>query len=161
MNEVYLCLGGNLGDRKNNLKKAVELINYEIGEVILQSKIYETASWGIESQANYLNQVIKIKSDQGPKQLLDKALSIEEKIGRTRTIKWESRLIDIDILFFNNEIIQQEGLMIPHPYLQDRKFVLIPLVEIAPFFAHPISKLTMTKLLAACNDELLVRMYCF
>jgi len=159
MNEVFLCLGGNLGNREQNLKTAIQLINDTVGKVLLQSKIYETAAWGITDQPDYLNIVIKMETKLFPENLLNQLLSIEKQLGRERIIKWGSRIIDIDIISYNCEVIEKYNLKIPHPFLHERKFVLIPLSEIAPDWFHPIFKKTSIQLLEDCKDECEVIMH--
>ena len=130
MNGIYIGLGTNLGDRNSNLNKAIELISLQIGSVLKESTVHETKPWGKTDQPNFLNMVIKIETKLTPQQLLEKCLSIENEIGRVREEKWGPRLIDIDILYYNNEIINEENLIIPHPFIQEREFVLKPLNEI-------------------------------
>lgn len=153
MNEVFLCLGGNLGNREENLMKAIKLIRDKTGIILEQSKIYETASWGITEQPNFLNCVIKMSTKLSPKELLFELLTIEKLLGRERKIKWGSRIIDIDILSYKNEIINDEELKIPHPFLQDRNFVLVPFSEISPNWVHPILNKTILQLHLECNDK--------
>lgn len=159
MNEVFLCLGGNLGNREFHLSSAIQLLNQEIGNLICQSKIYETAAWGLTDQPNFLNCVVQLKTDLKPDELLSKILSIEKLLGRERKIKWGSRIIDIDILSYNSELIQTDQLTIPHPFLHKRKFVLIPFIEIAPKWQHPLLKQPINYLLENCEDECKVVQY--
>jgi 2-amino-4-hydroxy-6-hydroxymethyldihydropteridine diphosphokinase len=153
MKEVYLSLGGNLGDREKNLFLAIDLLKKENITITAISKIYETASWGINDQPDFLNLVIKIYSNLNAEELLEKILHIEKLMGRTREKKWGSRLIDIDIIAYGNEIYNSEKLKIPHPYLQERKFVLIPLKEIEPNWHHPILNKNIDELLSKCSDN--------
>lgn len=154
MNQAYLLTGGNMGDRRENLSKAFDYINEECGLVINASSIYETAAWGKNDQPSFLNQVVKIETALTPLQLLKTILAIEKKIGRVRLEKYGPRIIDIDILLFNDEVHQLPALKIPHPQLPNRRFVLVPLAEIAPFFMHPVLKKTIAELLAICPDKL-------
>lgn len=154
MNTVFLCLGGNLGNREENLKKATQLLESNVGMTKRVSSVYETASWGNPDQPAYLNQVIEIDTMLPADKVLSQCLKIEQDLGRIRNVKWENRLIDIDILFFNNEIINQSDLKIPHPLLEERLFVLHPLNEIAPDYVHPVSGKKISEILNACNDQL-------
>ena len=152
MNTIFLQLGSNMGEREAYLQNAIALIAEEIGAIQKKSKVYESVPWGVENQNNYLNQVIQIKSVCSAEEVLEKVLEIEDKIGRIRNEKWGERIIDIDILFFNDLIVEKEGICIPHIHLQSRKFVLIPLNEIAPNFIHPKYNKTISKLLIHCKD---------
>ena len=152
MNTVFLQLGSNMDDRNAHLKNANKLIAEEIGAIQKKSKIYESVPWGVENQNNYLNQVLEIKSEFSAEEVLGKVLQIEDKIGRIRNEKWGERIIDIDILFFNDLIVEKEGMCIPHIHLHNRKFVLIPLNEIAPSFTHPKYNKTIGELLSECKD---------
>lgn len=161
MNVAFLCLGGNIGNREFTLKKAVEKIKHEIGKVISQSNYYETEAWGVENQDKYLNQCICIETLLTSRQVLKKSLEIELSLGRKRNHKetYEPRTIDIDMLFYNSDFIQTKELTIPHPRLQLRKFVLIPLNEIAPTFLHPTLNKTIQTLLMECDDSCEVLFY--
>jgi 2-amino-4-hydroxy-6-hydroxymethyldihydropteridine diphosphokinase len=138
MIDVYLLLGSNLGNRQGYLRQAINLIETEIAPVSKASSIYETQSWGKTDEPDYLNQVICIRTDLPPDIILEKILDIELKMGRKREIKWGSRIIDIDILFYGSDIISEPNLVVPHPQLHNRMFTLAPLVEIAPDFVHPL-----------------------
>lgn len=154
-NKVVLGLGGNEGDVEQNLKKAHELISKFIGKIVLESSIYRTKAWGVESQPDFLNQNIQVKTELSPAQVLVLCLKIEKKLGRVRLEKWHSRIIDIDILFYEDQIIKMENLIVPHPYIQDRNFVLDPLIEILPNYLHPVFKKTVLMLKKECKDQLL------
>lgn len=156
MNEVYLLTGGNMGDREAFLEKAAKAIEEKCGTVLTRSSIYETAAWGKQDQEPFLNQVLMIRTRLEPLQLLKTLLRIEEKLGRKREIKYGPRLIDIDILFFGNKIVREHHLVIPHPEMQNRRFVLEPLAEIAPEKIHPVFHRTISRLLADCTDPLAV-----
>ncbi len=154
MRRVYLGLGTNLGDREKNLQSALEKINWNVGAVMVTSSVYETDPWGFTSENKFLNMVAEVKTDLKPSGLLGRILMIETLMGRTREGKeYKSRIIDIDILFYNNRILTKKALTVPHPGLQDRRFVLEPLCEIAPDFIHPVYKKNIKDLLIECKDE--------
>jgi len=157
MNSAYLLIGGNIGDRIKNLAKTRSFIDMGIGKIVKTSSIYETAAWGITEQPDFLNQVLLVESKLPAQKIMQLILSIENKLGRVRTQKNASRIIDIDILFYNNEIINEMGLTVPHPEIQNRKFALIPLNDIAPHFVHPILKLSLKHLLSISKDKLEVK----
>ena len=157
MNKAYLLTGGNMGDRQKNLETTYERIEQECGNIVSASSIYETAAWGKKDQPSFLNQVIEIQTGLTPRKLLKKILNIEKQIGRVRKEKYGPRIIDIDILLFNDEIHNYTSLKIPHPEMQNRRFVLVPLAEIAPGIIHPVFKKTIAELLAICPDELAVK----
>lgn len=154
MNVTYLCLGGNIGDRELALKLALSKITEKIGDITSQSNIYETEAWGVENQQAYLNQCIEVKTPLSSSSLIESLLFIEKDMGRKRTNSetYEPRTIDIDILFYNDAIISEQNLIVPHPRLHLRKFVLIPLNEIAPNYLHPLLNKTIFNLLSECND---------
>ena len=157
--DVYLLLGTNMGDRVALLERARNEIAREIGTTPKISAVYETRAWGDESQPNYLNQVVLTITPLLPLQLLKKIHAIEEKMGRTRIRKWESRPIDIDILYYANRIIDEPSLQVPHPHLPNRRFALIPLQEIAPQLIHPTYQKTTNELLSQTTDQLSVQLY--
>ena len=157
METAYLLLGGNLGDREDVIRKTVTLLNRKTGTVKQVSSFYETEPWGMVNVQNFLNVALKLSTTLTPFELLDLLLEIEEQSGRKRNpynSEYESRSIDIDILFYGSSVIQSPRLMIPHPRIQLRKFVLVPLCEIAPGFIHPALKKTILTLLNECQDEL-------
>lgn len=158
-NGVYLLSGSNLGDRMANMLRALELIKQEAGEIVAQSRLYETAAWGIENQSAFLNQVMEIRTALSPQQLLERLLAIEKKMGRERRQKWGERLIDLDILYYKDQVIEEPGLQIPHPHLQERRFTLVPLCELVPLLPHPILGKTQQQLLAECPDPLEVKVF--
>lgn len=155
MNVTYLCLGGNIGDRESTLKQALLKIEKVIGKITSQSGVYETEAWGVENQQAYLNQCIEVKTNLSANSLIKAILSIEKELGRMRVTgnNYEPRTIDIDILFYNNDIIHKPKLIVPHPRLHLRKFVLMPLNEIASNYLHPILNKTTFSLLTDCNDS--------
>jgi 2-amino-4-hydroxy-6-hydroxymethyldihydropteridine diphosphokinase len=153
MNTAYIIIGGNLGDRKHNLQHAIHTIKEKAGIVNKLSSIYETEPWGVLGQPDYYNQVIELGTHLDAVTLMNTLQTIETEMGRQRTTKYNSRNIDIDILFFNNDIIHTGHLQIPHPRLHLRKFVLIPLAEIAPEYIHPVLNKSIRQLIAECIDK--------
>jgi len=143
---VYLLLGSNLGNRKEILDNAIELITKKIGIIISQSKDYETKPWGMTDQPDFLNLAITIHTKLKPLEILEQTQAIENQLGRVRKEKWGARLIDIDLIFYGNEIIDEPNLKVPHPLMQERDFALIPLAEIAPNFVHPVLEKTILEL---------------
>ena len=153
MRKIYLSIGSNKGNRYSFIKEALRLIRKDIGKVILMSKIYETKSWGFQSD-DFLNICIMIKSDLLPAELLNKLKNIEHKIGRIgNSNEISAREIDIDILFYSDKILDHKDLIIPHPRLHLRNFVLYPLNDIASDFIHPILLKTIYELLEECGDD--------
>ncbi|MFY0255125.1 2-amino-4-hydroxy-6-hydroxymethyldihydropteridine diphosphokinase [Chitinophaga sp. 30R24] len=159
MNTAILLIGGNLGDRTRNLQQAVQEIATTAGEVIKTSALYQTAPWGTVDQPDYLNQALEIRTPLDALTLLHTLLEIERKIGRIRQEKWGARVIDIDLIFFNDDIISLPELKVPHPRTQLRRFVLIPLLDIIPDYVHPVLHQTISKLAAICQDTLPVHLY--
>ncbi len=157
MNRAYLLIGGNQGDRQNYLKMATEKIEPALGSISGRSALYETAPWGRTDQPAFLNQAIALDTPLSAPQLMGALLSIEGDIGRIRAEKFGPRIIDIDILFFNDEIMEEEGLVIPHPQFAYRRFALEPMNELAPGLLHPVLHKTMGALLEACTDNLDVK----
>ena len=155
MNVAFLCLGGNIGDRLVNLNRAKALFGDEGLHILTQSNIYETKAWGSNNSPDYLNQCLKITTEMSASRLMEVLLSIELKLGRVRTEnKNQSRTIDLDVLLFNNEIINSELIITPHPRLHLRAFVLKPLNEIASKEVHPVLNKTIKQLLETCADSL-------
>jgi 2-amino-4-hydroxy-6-hydroxymethyldihydropteridine diphosphokinase len=159
MNKAYLLIGGNMGDRESYLSKAKTAIEKECGKIIKQSAIYETEAWGMTEQSAFLNQALAVQTRLDPEELLYAILTIEEKLGRKREIKYGPRIIDIDILLFNNEIINIHNLRIPHPEMQNRRFALQCLNDIASKKNHPVFRKTIAQLLAECTDPLTVNKF--
>ena len=159
MNKVFLLIGGNMGDRLQNLHQAIALLSATCGPVIQQSAVYETAAWGKTDQAAFLNQALLLTTLLTPQELITNILSVEEQMGRRRMEKNGPRVIDIDIIFYNEVVMHEPHLIIPHPQLQNRRFVLVPLVEIAPEFVHPVFHKTIDELLKECKDELGVEVF--
>jgi 2-amino-4-hydroxy-6-hydroxymethyldihydropteridine diphosphokinase len=150
----YLLTGGNMGNRMENLLIAAAMVEEQCGSILKKSSIYETKAWGYENQPHFLNQVILIATQLSPVLLLEKILAIEQFMGRKRETKYGPRLIDIDILLYDDEKIEAPGLSIPHPAMLQRRFVLTPLCEVASDLVHPVRKKTMQELLKDCLDEL-------
>ena len=157
MNTVHLLIGGNLGDRKENLLTAISLIDEQCGGLTKSSSIYETEAWGKTDQPSFLNQALEISTTLNARQLMRKILKIEKEMGRVRKEKLGPRIIDIDILLFENEIHDLRFLKIPHPEMQNRRFVLVPLAEINSTLQHPVLKKTIAELLEECPDNLEVK----
>lgn len=153
---AYFLLGSNLGDRNLNLATAINKIVEQIGAVYSKSSVYETAAWGKTDQPAFFNQAVAVKSKQPALTLLRKILDIELQMGRVREEKWGQRLIDIDLIFLGNQILDSEELQLPHPEMHKRKFVLMPLNEIAENFIHPVLKTEISEILFTLNDDLSV-----
>ena len=160
MKNVFLGIGTNLGSRESNLEQAVAEIEKYIGPVLSTSSIYETEPWGFKAKDEFLNRVIKVETELTPSGLLGKILLIESLLGRVRNEeRYSSRLIDIDILLYEDKIIEEESLKIPHPLLQHRRFVLVPLCELASEMIHPVLKRSFAELLEICGDRSIVKKY--
>ena len=159
MIELYTLLGGNLGDKKKIFEEARELLGERIGKISALSSVYETEPWGFESEDIFWNQVLKMETELSTEEILAKIQQIEQDLGRIRKEnQFSSRIIDIDILFYGDQIINQENLIIPHPRIQERKFTLVPLCEIAPELLHPVLKKSIGQLLKECPDRLNVKL---
>ena len=150
-------MGTNLGDKASNLAVARTHLNNTAGKINKLSMIYETAAWGKTNQPSFYNQVVVLKTNLSPKELLDKIHEIETEMGRIRYEKWGERIIDIDILFYGDEVLKLPALRIPHPEIQNRRFTLEPLAEIAPNLQHPELQVSITELLNSCPDHLEVK----
>ena len=154
MSNVYIILGSNLGDQLSNLQEACYFLKAKSIKVIASSPIYRTKAWGNVNQDDFLNVILNVETKLDANQLLNELLAIEILMGRVRgQLQWMPRLIDIDILYFNDEIIQLPNLKIPHPYIAERRFTLIPLNDLAPNFIHPKLNLSNNKLLQKCVDK--------
>jgi 2-amino-4-hydroxy-6-hydroxymethyldihydropteridine diphosphokinase len=159
MNKVYFLLGSNMGNSEEQLQLATVSIQQQVGKVIAASAIYQTAAWGKTDQPDFLNKVIIVETSLRAEKILSVILAIEEKMGRIRTEKNAPRIIDIDILFFNDDIIREKDLLVPHPEIQNRLFVLIPLNELVPNYIHPVLHQSIQVLLKECKDVLNVKKF--
>lgn len=160
MKIVFLGIGTNLGNRENNLENAIASIGLSIGPVLMSSSIYVTEPWGFQSEEEFLNMVVKLETELTPLMLLERIHTIESLLGRVRgPEQFSSRVIDIDILLYEDMIIDEDNLKIPHPLLQERRFVLVPLCEIAAELLHPVLKKTIEELLEVCEDKGVVKKY--
>ena len=157
MNKAILLLGGNIGDTLYYLNQCKELLNTQNSSITSVSKIYETEAWGVENQQNYLNQAFSVETTYSPIELLNLCQKIEHKLGRIRKEKWGSRTIDIDIIFFNDIIIESERLTIPHPRYSIRNFVLYPLHDLIPFYICPIIGKNISEQKKDSMDQLMVK----
>lgn len=157
MNQVFLGLGTNVGDKMYQINEAIVQLSKVMGKVTAQSSIYASQPWGLTEQDDFLNAVVQMETTLNVEEVLQKIQIIEHNMGRDRTIKWGPRTIDIDILFYNNDLINTDQLSVPHPLLQDRLFVLQPLLEIAPQYIHPKIGLSIHTLIDNCTDPLKVQ----
>ncbi len=146
-----------MGNSHQQLTVARKLLSKKLGPVLRQSKLYQTAAWGERNQRDFLNQVIIVQTKHDATACMKYILAIEHNMGRIRTIKNAARIIDIDILYFNKAVLNTPGLVIPHPAIQDRRFVLIPLNELSPLFIHPVLGKNNHELLLQCTDQLDVK----
>lgn len=151
---VYLLLGTNIGDRKAHLQKARKLIKETTGNIMKCSSLYETEPWGLKDQPPFYNQVVVIRTNRRPGELMKELLEIEREMGRVRTIRNAARIIDIDILFYGDDVIKEDSLQIPHKEIQNRRFALLPMHEIAPDLVHPVLQKPIHQLLQECPDPL-------
>ncbi|HSC52407.1 MAG TPA: 2-amino-4-hydroxy-6-hydroxymethyldihydropteridine diphosphokinase [Phnomibacter sp.] len=159
MNQVYLLTGGNMGNRSAVMADAIDRIAQKVGQVKASSALYETMAWGINDQPAFLNQVLLVHTSLSATQILETILEIEHEMGRKRMERYGPRIIDIDILLFNHEVINLPQLTVPHPFLHQRRFTLVPLAELAAEYTHPVLHQTIEELLANCIDTLDVKKY--
>ena len=153
MTQLFLSLGGNLGNTREIFEGAYPLIEKKIGKISVYSSVYQTEAWGPIPQADFLNQVVLVTTTLKPEACLSELLEIEREFGRERKERWGPRTLDLDILFYGDMIIAESDLSIPHPRIAERKFILAPLAEIAPTFTYPASDKTMVALLGECQDS--------
>jgi 2-amino-4-hydroxy-6-hydroxymethyldihydropteridine diphosphokinase len=156
MQNAFLLTGGNTGDRQQFLARALKALEVECGQIIAVSALFETEAWGVNDQPSFLNQAVELQTALSPQALLERILDIEIQLGRVRDQKYGPRTIDIDIIFYGQEIINEPGLVIPHLHLPDRRFALECLNDIAPEFEHPVLHKTVRTLLEECTDSLTV-----
>jgi 2-amino-4-hydroxy-6-hydroxymethyldihydropteridine diphosphokinase len=157
MNKAYLLIGGNIGQRKQYLQQALVLLQQQCGKIVKQSGYYETAAWGKTDQPAFLNQALILHTPLQAEELIHSTLNIEVRMGRQRQEKYSSRIIDIDILLFNQHVVDTPLLQVPHTQLANRRFALVPLHEIAPRYQHPLLHKTIGQLLKECPDLLEVK----
>jgi 2-amino-4-hydroxy-6-hydroxymethyldihydropteridine diphosphokinase len=154
LHKVYLGIGTNLGDREKNLRDSIVKIEKHIGRVLRSSPVYETAPWGFDAENDFLNIVAEVETSLSPDEIMKQILMIESTLGRDRDQdRYSSRVIDIDILLYDDLVIDQKGLKVPHRLMHERRFVLVPLCEIAPDIIHPVLKKSISSLLTACRDR--------
>ena len=157
MTGIFLLLGTNLGDRLQNLLRAKDHLKASGIDIVASSSVYETQPWGKEDQPWFLNVLLEVQTSFTPEVLLLKCQEVEEELGRTRLEKWGERIIDVDILYYYDQVVNTRKLTIPHPEIQNRKFTLLPLVELAAFVNHPVLDQNHMSLLAVCEDPLEVK----
>ncbi|MFZ2784967.1 MAG: 2-amino-4-hydroxy-6-hydroxymethyldihydropteridine diphosphokinase [Sediminibacterium sp.] len=153
MGIAYLLTGSNLGERASGLQEANALIAQNCGKILYRSSLYETAPWGLLEQPSFLNQAIAVETTLKPEELMQALLKIETQMGRVRDTRYGPRIIDLDILLFDQVIMDQPILKLPHPALPQRRFALTPLAEIAPTLLHPVLQKNILELLAECPDN--------
>jgi len=157
MNTIFFSIGSNIGNRRENINQAIMLLEGKVGYIQKVSSFYETQPWGLETQNDFYNIVLKLSTKLDIEEVFVKIMDIEKKMKRESRKKWESRIIDIDVLFFNNDIINKVGIQVPHPWLHLRKFVLAPLAEIDADFVHPVLNKSVLEILNTCPDKLDVK----
>jgi len=158
MAKLFLLLGGNLGNKERIFSTARKRLGEELGALIQTSSVFETEPWGFDSDDMFWNQVLVIETSLTPEQVLECTKDIETELGRVRkAARYSSRLIDIDLLFYDDMVLHEPGLELPHPRMIDRRFVLEPLAEVAAELVHPVFKRNIVSLLEECSDHLQVK----
>lgn len=158
---LFLLLGANLGDPRQTFADARQQLAEQVGDMLQASALYETAAWGVTDQPTYLNQVLRLGTLLPPHAILERTQAIEQALGRVRRERWGARLIDIDLLFYDDRVMQTPTLTLPHPLLHERRFTLAPLADIAPHWRHPVLGKLVSQLLADCADVSDVRRLAF
>ena len=159
---AFVLLGSNLGDRELLVNQACKMMGKRCGEIVAKSRLYESEPWGFKAEQWFLNQVVKIETTLSPDELMQELLEIEKELGRDRSVRhkgYVSRPMDLDILYFGNEIIDTQMVVVPHPRLHQRRFTLLPLCDVAPDFVHPVMNKTNLQLLDECQDAGKVHIY--
>lgn len=158
MHKVFLGIGGNIGNKQQNFTKVEDLVEKRLGKTLLKSSVYETPPWGFNAEENFWNQVLLIETKFLAEELLWRTKEIEDQFYRQeRDVRYSSREMDIDMLYYDDIFMETDKLILPHPRLHQRKFVLVPLVEIAPDFKHPLFRLTSMQMLENCKDESIIK----
>lgn len=153
MSIVLLSLGSNLGDRVKNIYDGIQKVADKVGKVISYSPLYESKPWGVVSPNDYINACILVETQTSPEEVMTILHDIEKEMGRVRSTKYNDRTLDIDLLLFDQLIIDTEELKIPHPRMHERLFVLVPANQIVPMFIHPLFQKSIQELLLECTDE--------
>ena len=159
---VFVLLGSNLGDRELLVNQACRMMGERCGEIVAKSRLFESEPWGFQSEHWFLNMVVRLATPLSPDALMQELLNIEKELGRDRTVQHEgyvSRPMDLDILYYGDEIIDTQLVIVPHPRLHQRRFTLLPLCDVAPDFVHPTIKKTNLQLLDECQDSGKVNIY--
>lgn len=158
MHKVFIGIGGNIGNKQENFNRVHQMIEEELGHIVTASSIYEAPPWGFHSEDIFWNQVLIIETKLEAEELLWRIHAIEDRFGRERGAeRYTSRPMDIDILYFDDQYFETKTLIVPHPRIHERKFVLVPLAEIAPDFKHPLIRLTSLQMLENCRDVSLIK----
>jgi 2-amino-4-hydroxy-6-hydroxymethyldihydropteridine diphosphokinase len=159
VNTAFLHLGSNEGNRLEMIDKATAMIEGQIGKLLIKSSLYETEAWGMKDQPDFINQAVKIDTPHTSLETLQLCKKIEHELGSMKKEKWGQRSIDIDLLFWNESIISDENISLPHPQIENRNFVLIPLMEIAGEFIHPVLNKSIEEIFDECEDDCEVLLY--